>query len=182
MSIQAQTNCCDNLLAEFKFENLTTAEPPDEKGVYAIRIKSRNEKTPQIMIEKTRQLVLHNRWKSVEGYIMNRVGRLKKITDCPIIYIGSAGTQAGSKNTIRGRHKEFCSRHTAMYPIWVLIYFGWELEFGWKAVAQNPKHGEEELKGKYKKQLLLSTKCQACENLFNIQGSRVWLWYLEETA
>jgi hypothetical protein len=36
-----------------------------------------------------------------------------------------------------------------MYPIWVLLYFGWRLEFGWEHSA-NPLHDENELKKKYR--------------------------------
>jgi hypothetical protein len=33
-------------------------------------------------------------------------------------------------------------------PIWALLYFGWELDFGWKA-DENPKELEKDLKEKY---------------------------------
>ena len=151
MNIRAHTNCCDNLFTEFEFRNLESVQPPDEKGVYVIRIKRRNKNTPKIMIEKTEQLVSGIEWELVKNYIMNRVKRLQKIEDCPIIYIGCAGARRGSKNTIKKRYKEFSTRHTAMCPIWVLIYFGWKLEFGWRIIGQNPKRKEGELKEKYKK-------------------------------
>ena len=101
-----------------------------------------------IMIEKTRQLVSSIGWNLVTEFIMSRVERLSKIGNCPLIYIGSAGGQRGSQNTLRGRYREFPNRHTAMYPIWVLLYFNWKLEFGWKKSIK-PKQEEEKLKMKY---------------------------------
>jgi elongation factor P--beta-lysine ligase len=35
-----------------------------------------------------------------------------------------------------------------MYPIWALLYFGWELEFGWKE-EEDPRNAESKLKQKY---------------------------------
>lgn len=102
------------------------------------------------MIEKTKQLILGISWDLVVEFVMSRIKRLDNIRNCPIIYIGSAGTQKGSKNTLKDRYEEFSNRHTAMYPVWVLLYFGWELEFGWKK-SDRPKQEEEELKIKYQK-------------------------------
>jgi hypothetical protein len=51
-------------------------------------------------------------------------------------------------NTLKGRYNEFSGRHTAMYPIWVLLYFGWKLEFGWKE-SDEPSLEEKRLKEKY---------------------------------
>jgi hypothetical protein len=144
------TECCSNLFTDFTFEDLTNADPPDEKGVYVIKVKSKSEVPPIVMIEKTRQLLLRLNWNLVIDFIMSRVERLSKIGNCPLIYIGSAGGQRGSKNTLRGRYREFSLRHTAMYPIWVLLYFNWKLEFGWKE-SINPKREENELKIKYRK-------------------------------
>ena len=82
--------------------------------------------------------------------MVSRIERLKRISQCPIIYIGGAGTQPGSRNTLKGRYTEFSGRHTAMYPIWILLYFGWKLQFGWKKTKQ-PENEEGEYKKKYRK-------------------------------
>jgi hypothetical protein len=144
------TECCSNIFTDFTFEDLTNADPPNEKGVYVIKVKSKSEVPPNVMIEKTRQLLSGLNWYLVIEFIMSRVERLSKIGNCPIIYIGSAGGQRGSQNTLKGRYREFSLRHTAMYPIWVLLYFNWKLEFGWKRSIK-PKQEEEELKIKYRK-------------------------------
>jgi hypothetical protein len=88
------------------------------------------------------------RWETAEKYLLNRIGRILKITDCPLIYIGSAGTNPGSRHTLAGRYRDLVSRHTIQSPVWALLYFGWELDFGWK-VAENPKELERDLKERY---------------------------------
>lgn len=142
------TECCSDIFTGFTFQDLTLAKPPNVKGVYVIRVKSRSEVPPNVMIEKTRRLLLNLGWDLVEDFIMSRLKRLNNIGECPIIYIGSAGGQQGSKNTLKDRYKEFANRHTAMYPIWVLLYFGWKLEFGWK-LSKDPLREEKELKRNY---------------------------------
>lgn len=127
--------CCSTIFTDFTFQDLTNADPPNEKGVYIIKVKSKSEVPQNVMIEKTRKLLSGIGWDLVTDFIMSRVERLSKIGDCPVIYIGSAGGQRGSKNTLRGRYREFSLRHTAMYPIWVLLYFNWELEFGWEKIS-----------------------------------------------
>jgi hypothetical protein len=84
-------------------------------------------------------------------FLCSRFDRLSKIGDCPTIYIGSAGTYAGSKNTLKGRYLELATRHTAKYPIWALLSSGWELQYGWMVVDENPGTAEEALKGQYRK-------------------------------
>ncbi|MBS7621430.1 hypothetical protein KEJ32_04895 [Candidatus Bathyarchaeota archaeon] len=102
------------------------------------------------MIEKTRQLLSSTGWDFVKEFTLSRIERLDKIGNCTIIYLGSTGGQRGSKNTLKGRYREFSLRHTIMYPIWVLLYFNWKLEFGWK-ISVKPKQKEEELKINYRK-------------------------------
>jgi hypothetical protein len=145
---EEMAGCCSTLFVDFTFQDLTSAKPPNDKGVYVIRVKRRSEVPLTVMIEKTRQLLSGIGWDLVAGFIMSRVERLTNIGNCQIIYIGSAGGRSESKNTLKNRYEEFANRHTAMYPIWVLLYFGWELEFGWKA-SVNPLSQEKELKRNY---------------------------------
>jgi hypothetical protein len=142
--------CCSTLFVDFTFQDLTSAKPPNDKGVYVIRVKRRSEVPLTVMIEKTRQLLSGIGWDLVAGFIMSRVERLTNIGNCQIIYIGSAGGRSESKNTLKNRYEEFANRHTAMYPIWVLLYFGWKLEYGWKK-SDRPIQTEKELKTKYQK-------------------------------
>ena len=141
-------DCCKDLFTKFMFHDLRSASPPNEKGVYVIRFKKKGNSVKEI-VEQVKQLVQNLNWKFVENYILNRIGRLNKINKCSTIYIGSAGTHKNSKNTVKGRYKEFTRRHTAMYPILALLYFGWELEFGWSE-EDDPLKVESQLKQKYK--------------------------------
>jgi hypothetical protein len=143
-------NCCGNLFSDFTFNDLVTVEPPKDKGIYVIKIREKNNVTPESMIKETEQLVSKMGWTQVKEYIMGRVERLREIDECPVIYIGSAGTREESKNTLKGRYEEFSGRHTVMYPIWVLLYFGWKLDYGWK-IIQKPREEECRLKKEYKK-------------------------------
>lgn len=143
-------NCCNELFSDFKFCDLQDAEPPNRKGVYAIRIKKRGKDIKEI-IAQSKQLINKVGWQLVSDFIFSRIERLERIDKCPIIYIGSAGTYSNSKNTLLKRYKEFSGRHTAMYPIWALIYFDWKLEFGWKE-EKNAKKAEDKIKKLYKNQ------------------------------
>jgi len=142
--------CCGDLFKEFVFEDLVEAKPPREKGVYVIRIKKRSDSLPEAMISEAKQLITKVGWKMLEKKMVSRIERLRRISQCPTIYIGGAGTQPGSRNTLKGRYTEFSGRHTAMYPIWILLYFGWKLQFGWKKTKQ-PANEEVECKKKYRK-------------------------------
>jgi hypothetical protein len=142
--------CCDNLFSGFVFEDLRNANPPEKKGVYVIKIKSEGKPIAEIG-GLAKELVRGLNWRMVGDYMLDRISRISKIADCPIIYIGAAGPGKKSKNTLKGRYGDFSGRHTAMYPIWMLLYFGWELEIGWKE-CKNPKDEENKLKEKYKAQ------------------------------
>jgi len=144
-----QENCCAGLYAEFKFEDLRSALLPKKRGIYVIKVRKEGNPAKEI-VKPVKQIVENLKWKMVEKHILNRINRLKGINQCPTIYIGSAGYRENSKNTLNNRYKELSGRHTAMYPIWALLYFGWDLEFGWKEES-NPKDAECQLKQEYKK-------------------------------
>jgi len=134
----------DNLFDGFTFTDIRGANPPEAKGVYVIRVRKEGRDTKKIIAQITKHVRQIN-WPVVGNYLLNRIGRLKNVSDCSVIYIGSAGTTKNSKNTLKGRYKEFSRRHTVMYPLWALLYSGWELEYGWKAF-DNAKQAEEQLK------------------------------------
>lgn len=138
----------DNLFAGFKFTDIRDANPPNAKGVYVIRVRKEGRDTTKVIAQITKHVSQLN-WPVVGNYLLNRIDRLKNINDCPIIYIGSAGTRRSSKHTLKGRYKDFSGRHTVMYPIWALLYSGWELEYGWK-VSETPNQTEQELKVGYR--------------------------------
>jgi hypothetical protein len=140
---------CDALFTGFTFQDLRTAEPPDRKGVYVIRVKQQGQPIKDI-VQRVNQIVHTLAWPIVGNKMLARIDRLNRIASCSVIYIGSAGTRPSSKHTLAGRYSDFGGRHTAMYPLWALLYFGWQLEYGWKE-DDRPADLEEQLKEQYRR-------------------------------
>jgi len=141
-------DCCNSLFDAFEFTRFQDAEPPKRKGVYAIRIHRRGTPVEEVH-DKAIALAESIGWDVAGRFLHSRLDRLSKISDCPTIYIGSAGTYAGSKNTLHGRYLELATRHTAKYPIWALLSSGWELQYGWMVVDEHPGTAEAALKERY---------------------------------
>jgi len=140
-------DCGLDLFWDFTFGDLTSADPPDKKGVYVIRVRTPGM-PPDEILQRLEPLISRFGWQMAEDYLRNRISRIQNIGDCPILYIGSAGTNPTSKHTLAGRYRDLTRRDTAQFPIWALLYFGWKLDFGWK-VTGNPRDDEAELKAKY---------------------------------
>ena len=140
---------CQALFSTFKFEPLRSAEPPEKKGVYAIRIATRGRDVDAV-VEEVASLLKVMDWPMLNKKVRSRLDRLRRIGECPYIYIGSAGPSASSKHTLWGRYKDFSGRHTAMFPIWALLYFGWRLDYGW-VEGEASKSIEAALKSSYQK-------------------------------
>ena len=145
-----EDNCCNGLFDAFEFTRFQDAKPPKRKGVYVIRIHQRGTPVGEVH-EKAIGLAGSIGWDVAGRFLCSRFDRLLAIGDCPTIYIGSAGTYAGSKNTLKGRYLEFSRRHTAQYPVWALLSSGWELQYGWMIVDDHPGTAEEALKERYRK-------------------------------
>ncbi|MCI0532527.1 MAG: GIY-YIG nuclease family protein [candidate division Zixibacteria bacterium] len=134
--------CCEGLFDDFKSpEDIKTVTPPKKKGVYVISVKATG-KTPSEIIKQVEPLISQLNWSTVGDYMRERICRLKKVSECPTIYIGKA-------DDLRRRYDDFRGCHTAMYPIWALLFFGWELEYGW-VLDESPGKREEELKNQYR--------------------------------
>ncbi|MFB0546291.1 MAG: hypothetical protein ACETWB_05225 [Anaerolineae bacterium] len=146
--MNSENSCCNGFFPGFTFRDIRNALPPETKGVYIIRVKQRGKPVREI-VEQVEQVIQGLNWPIVGKKMLNRIKRLEKIGLCPVIYIGSAGTQRSSSHTLKGRYKDFAGRHTAMYPLWALLYFGWELEYGWRG-EEDPAGVEEHLKQMYK--------------------------------
>jgi hypothetical protein len=138
--------CCNHLFSEFCFQDLRSAGPPDQKGVYVVRTTRRGADIGQI-IAQVQRLLHHLDWEIVEDFVINQMDRLKRITECPVIYIGA--NQNKGKNTLSDRYSELANRHTIMYPMWALIYHGWDFDFGWQ-VTSDPEALEGWLKQQYR--------------------------------
>ncbi len=144
------SDACANLMSVFQFQDMRSADPPPEKGLYVIRVAARGEPVLTIVQNVGISNILASiGLPQVTKYVQSRINRLLRVDDCTVIYVGSAGPGETSGNTLRGRYREFANRHTAMYPLWALLYSGWQLEFGWH-VSDRPKDAEAELKLKYK--------------------------------
>jgi hypothetical protein len=143
--------CCTdfrNMICQFNFEPLESADPPDSKGVYILRVKNEGKSVDDIIrtLSKTTTRIY---WPQVREYLLGRIGRLNQIAECDILYIGCGGRNEESKNTLKKRYQEFASRHTIQFPLWALLYFGWKIEYGWLK-TKAPWIVEAELKKHYK--------------------------------
>jgi len=143
-------DCCNGLFDAFEFTRFQDAEPPKRKGVYVIRIHQRGTPAEEVH-DRAIALAESIGWDVAGRFLHSRLDRLSKVGDCPTIYIRSAGTYAGSNNTLHGRYLELATRHPAKYPVWALLSSGWELQYGWMIVDENPGAAEEALKGQYRK-------------------------------
>ena len=139
---------CKNLFTAFCFRDLRFAEPPDMKGVYVIRVRQEGLPVDSVL-SGVRHVVKSLNWPAVGEKIMDRTQRIMMIDDCPIIYIGSAGTNPKSKQTLQGRYNDFAGRHTAMFPLWALVYHHWDLKYGYRAVGDSGA-SEANLKSRYR--------------------------------
>ena len=134
---------------QFTFSDLQNAAPPDKKGVYIIRVKKRGAAPTQVFSDLYKVYEQIN-WKLVSKYVFSRLNRLNQIHECDIIYIGRAGSSKKEKsNTLKGRYKELANRHTIQFPLWLLLFLGWELEYGWRENL-DPDKLETKLKDLYK--------------------------------
>ena len=136
---------CDQLFSMIQWQDLTVLKKqdfPETKGVYVIRINKQGKPIEQI-ISQARKFVNKLNWSEFEEFFLNRIRRLERIGDCPIIYIGAA------PKSIKSRYDDLCGkRHTAFYPILALLFADWKLDFGW-IEDDNPLVREKWLKQQY---------------------------------
>jgi len=142
-----QDQACASLFAYFTFAPIQHAQPPKSKGVYVIRVVFRGQPVVDVR-SAAENAVISLHWPMVEKKVCSRLSRMNRIAHCPIIYIGSAGTGDTSKHTLHGRYKDLSGRHTAMFPVWALLYHHWKLDYGWLE-ASATREMEAELKKGY---------------------------------
>jgi len=146
----ADESCAQDLFLEFTFEDLADARPPEEHGVYVIRVRKRG--LPPGEIIKT----LAHQTEGLQGnpapdHVPDMVSRIGNIGECPVICIGSAGTGPERPQTLAERHRDLTARHHPARPaLRALLASGWELDFGWLA-CDCPGELEAWLKDKYQK-------------------------------
>jgi hypothetical protein len=127
------------LVAAFSVANLTIATPPVGGGVYVLRAARRGKPTHEIkampLLQEMPRLWDRYTWYCEQVRLVERIG------ECDIIYIGKASSLAR-------RYGELAWAHPALWPVAALLYFGWELEYGWLEDA-NPLAKEKEIKEVY---------------------------------
>jgi hypothetical protein len=141
--------CCDGLFAAFTFEDIRLASPPAKKGVYVIRVRQTGAPVDEVL-RRAAAAAQRLDWPLVGNKIASRTARLRRITQCPVIYIGSAGTRKTSKHTLKGRYGDFAGRHTVMFALWALLFWGWKLDYGW-IQTDDPGAAEASLKNEYRR-------------------------------
>ncbi len=139
---------CSSLFNGFVWRDLEDIDPselPNTPGVYVIRIKERVG-DPIDAYNKFLKVFGEIRWRAFMEYVMNRLERLKRIGECPVIYIGAA------PKSLRTRYEDLIGRrHTVMFPILALVLAGWKLEYGYMQVKskEEAKSLEDRLKREY---------------------------------
>ncbi len=130
MTVSHPDSACASKFGGFTYQPLQTATPPASKGIYVIRVSRPGAPISQIL-KGSHAAIERLRWPMVQKQARSRLDRLARIEECPIVYIGSAGTAESSRHTLKGRYDDFGGRHTVMFPLWTLLFHQWELEYGW---------------------------------------------------
>ena len=136
--------CTLDLFRDFTLEHLMSARPPKQQGVCIIKIRKRGVAPEEIVRQLHQQIVFLPPNLAKAGF--RWIAGIRNITDCPVIYLGS--TRPHSTHTLRERYVSLLHRSSVQYPLWTLLYYGWEMDFGWR-VSDNPSDDEAELRRKY---------------------------------
>jgi len=148
---------CDPLFEGFEWYELTSIRAkdlPSRPGVYIIRVVERGCSVREA-IKYFNEILGRTEWKEFLKYVDSRLERLRRISACPVIYIGSTtGLKGGKSSSIRTRYKDLAGRrHTVFFPILALLLAKWKLCFGFITVENHKKAKEIErkLKEEYRK-------------------------------
>ncbi|RLE67503.1 MAG: hypothetical protein DRJ43_07325 [Thermoprotei archaeon] len=143
---------CDEVFREFWWSELTRIDPrrlPREPGVYAIRVLERG-RDPLYVYDEAMKWLNKTRWSALISYAGRRLRRLRRIGECPVIYIGAT---TGRRGHIRSRYRDLAGvRHTALFPILALLLAGWRLEYGYTITksSKEAKELEKRIKDQYR--------------------------------
>ena len=148
---------CDYLFNGFRWGELVgirARDLPNEPGVYVIRVIERGLNV-ESTISYLNDVLGRTKWYEFLRYVNSRLNRLRRIGDCPVIYIGSTSglRGVGAKSSIRSRYVDLAGRrHTAFFPILALLLAGWRLDYGFKTTNSHSeaKELEERLKKEYR--------------------------------
>jgi len=144
-----EQHCSLDIFDDFTYKDIAHAKPPEKPGVFVI--KTRKSGTDEIDIND--ELIgnfTNIKWKRMHSVFETRLDQIVHMSNCPILYIGSAGTSSKSRQTLASRYQELAYCHPITFSLWALLHYNWKLDFGWK-VTDNPKKYADELKKNYVK-------------------------------
>jgi len=140
---------CADIVSRFRFSTNLAADgptiPPKEDGGYGISVTRRGLPVREIM-EAASSFCALLPWPRLQRSLSAQINRLSMIGTCDLVYLGKGG---GSTNKLYGRWDQLTWSHPTTLPLAALLYFGWQLKFGWMACA-NPLEMEKSLKIAYR--------------------------------
>jgi len=169
---------CKNIFKEFDYFNLGDPLPDDLKGiykaVYTVKVEQIGESIEEI-IKKADDLISKVGLSDLRNYLEKEIELIKFIEgglnrNCKTIYIGESNR---SSTQFRVRIESGIlkgSNHPTKYPIWILDYFGWKFQVGWKP-SNHPKEEEEDLFVRYIKEHEAEAGCPPL-NKFDVRGCK----------
>ena len=144
-----EQNCSLDIFNDFKYQDIKSAHPPEKPGVFVIKVRKRG--TDEIDISNELEGDLYEiKWKAMRYALSHRLDQIVHMSNCPILYIGHAGTNSESRQTLAGKYRELAYCHPTQYYVWALLKYNWKLDFGWK-VNDYPKKYAAELKTEFVK-------------------------------
>jgi hypothetical protein len=144
-----EQNCSLDIFNDFKYQDIKSAHPPEKPGVFVIKVRKRGTDEIDISNELEGDLC-KIKWKAMQYAFSHRLDQIVHMSNCPILYIGDAGTNPESWQTLAGKYRELAYCHPTQYYVWALLNYNWKLDFGWK-VNDYPKKYAAEIKTEFVK-------------------------------
>ena len=144
-----EQNCSLDIFNDFKYQDIRRAQPPEKPGVFIIKVRKRGTDECDISNEFMGD-INKIKWEAMQNSFSYRLDKIGEMSNCPILYIGHAGTNSESRQTLAGKYRELAYCHQTQYYVWALLKYNWKLDFGWK-VNDYPKKYAAELKTEFVK-------------------------------
>jgi len=134
---------CDKVFQSFSWRSLNEVNPEELQGsgVYAIRVQSRGLPVEEA-IDNVKKLLSKFNWLKFEEYALAKISKLRKLSDCPILYIGAAYSLKQKYSLL------YRARHPIFPALASLLISGWRFEIGW-LFSPNPSVTESLIKRQY---------------------------------
>ncbi len=144
-----EQNCSLDIFNDFKYQDIKSAHPPEKPGVFVIKVQKRGTDECEISNELTGE-ICEIKWKAMQHAFSHRLDQIVHMSNCPILYIGHAGTNPESRQTLADKYRELAYCHPTHFYVWALLKYNWKLDFGWM-VCDYPKKYAAELKTEFVK-------------------------------